>query len=122
MRVLVCGGRNFTDQKYVNKRLLHLFLNTEYTIDTIIHGGASGADVCAGRWAKKYNIDVIVCPADWDKLGSKAGPIRNSLMLKKHKPDLVIAFPGGSGTEDMIRKARAANIDVYIYSNPKGIK
>lgn len=31
---------------------------------------------------------------------------------KEAKPDLVIAFPGGRGTADMVRRARAAGIEV----------
>jgi hypothetical protein len=33
-------------------------------------------------------------------------------MIDEGKPELVIAFPGGSGTADMVRRARAANIPV----------
>ena len=40
-----------------------------------------------------------------------AGPVRNARMLVE-KPDLVIAFPGGPGTADMVRRARAAGVEV----------
>jgi predicted Rossmann-fold nucleotide-binding protein len=33
-------------------------------------------------------------------------------MLTKGKPDIVIAFPGGSGTADMICQARKAGVPV----------
>jgi hypothetical protein len=47
----------------------------------------------------------------WDKLGPKAGPLRNAAMLLL-KPDLVIACPGGKGTANMIKLARDKDIDV----------
>jgi hypothetical protein len=57
-------------------------------------------------------IDVYV--AQWKKHGRAAGPIRNQRMLDKGKPDLVVAFPGGRGTADMIRRAERAGVPVRI--------
>lgn len=51
-------------------------------------------------------------PADWEKHGRAAGPIRNEKMLIVGTPDMVLAFPGGRGTADMIRKAEAAGLPV----------
>ena len=45
--------------------------------------------------------------ADWDKFGRAAGPIRNAQMLREGKPDLVVAFPGGRGTANMVAQAKA---------------
>lgn len=39
--------------------------------------------------------------------------VRNRQMLE-HEPDLVIAFPGGKGTADMIRVARKAGQKVVL--------
>jgi len=33
-------------------------------------------------------------------------------MLKDGRPDIVLAFPGGTGTADMMRRARAAGVRV----------
>ena len=43
---------------------------------------------------------------------ANAGPRRNARMLAEGKPDLVVAFPGGRGTADMVSKARAAKVEV----------
>lgn len=51
---------------------------------------------------------VTMFTADWDKHGKSAGPIRNQAMLSGtigDLADLLIAFPGGRGTEDCIRQA-----------------
>ncbi len=50
--------------------------------------------------------------AEWMKYGKAAGPIRNARMLAEGKPDLVVAFPGGRGTADMLRRVREAGIEV----------
>ena len=82
------------------------------TIDTVIEGDARGADRMAGEWAQCHGVQNLKFRAEWEKLGRKAGPIRNQLMLDEGRPDLVVAFPGGRGTADMVRRARAAGIDV----------
>lgn len=50
--------------------------------------------------------------ADWHTHGRAAGPIRNRRMIEEGKPDLVVAFPGGRGTANMVNQARAAGIEV----------
>jgi hypothetical protein len=52
-------------------------------------------------------------PAEWKKHGKRAGPLRNMRMLEEWKPDGVAAFPGGSGTADMIAQARNAGVKVW---------
>lgn len=110
MRVLVCGGRNFTDCDLVYKTLDRLARTAQ--IDCIIKGDARGADRIAGAWAKRRRVDLRLFPADWDRDGRAAGPIRNQRMLEEGRPTIVIAFPGGKGTADMVRRARAANLEV----------
>jgi len=57
--------------------------------------------------------------AKWSKHGRAAGPIRNQEMIDECKPDLVVAFPGGRGTADMVRRAKAAGIRVIeVQHNP----
>lgn len=105
MKILICGGRD-----YSNKEFLYLFLDdlikSQYNNDskniTLIHGAARGADNLADEWAKERGIKSVAYPANWNLHGKKAGPIRNYEMLKTEKPDLIIAFPGGRGTEHMI--------------------
>lgn len=111
MRVLVCGGRDYADANTM-KRVLGTF-HTLNPIAVLIHGGAPGADTMAGIWALYNGITERVFLANWKDLGKKAGPIRNQQMLDEGKPDLVIAFPGGSGTSDMIRRAEKAGVTVH---------
>lgn len=100
MRLLVCGGRDFADYA-----LLKSALNRYEDPVELAHGGASGADDMAGAYAIDRGWPVRVFKADWAKHGKAAGPIRNQQMLDEFKPDIVIAFPGGRGTGDMLRRA-----------------
>jgi hypothetical protein len=109
MKLLVCGGRTFTDKRWLESVLNKI--SAVKDIDLLIHGGARGADKLAGEWAFAIGVRVKECRADWSKFGKAAGPMRNSEMLKL-KPDLVVAFPGGKGTADMVRKAKAAGVGV----------
>ena len=111
MRVLVCGGRSFDDYVLLNEVLARLD-GGEYVIDMIIHGGAMGADFLAGCWAREHGREEVVCPANWEHLGKRAGIVRNNTMLKL-RPDLVVAFPGGKGTGSMVTLAKAAGVKVY---------
>lgn len=81
----------------------------------IISGKATGADMAAIEWAIMNWVPFKEFPADWDRYGNSAGPIRNQRMLDEGKPDLVLAFPGGAGTADMTRKSKTAGIEVRQY-------
>lgn len=107
MRIIVCGGRDYSDQDHVDK-----VLDTIGGIRHLFHGNARGADTLAGNWGNRQDgVSVHPVPAEWKKYGRKAGPIRNQKMLGQ-SPDLVVAFPGGRGTADMIRRAEAAGVSV----------
>jgi len=57
-------------------------------------------------------------PADWGKYSKSAGYIRNKQMLAEGKPDLVVAFPGGKGTANMVKLAKLANIPIHTIDVP----
>lgn len=111
MRVLVCGGRDYDDEDTVFRELDKL--RKRYGRLTIIQGGARGADGLAREWALgQSSVRLINEPADWEKHGKAAGIIRNQTMLDEHKPDMGLAFPGGRGTADMVRRMRKAGLEV----------
>lgn len=88
-------------------------LRREHGALTIIEGGATGADTLAREWWKARHVgELITVRADWKKHGKAAGPIRNQHMVDHYKPELVVAFPGGRGTADMVRRAKAADVKV----------
>ena len=112
MKVLVCGGRKFTDILHLHRVLDSLL--RERPITTIIEGNCRGADQLAGAWARKHGIENRKFPADWETHGRAAGPIRNRQMLDEGQPDLVIAFSGGKGTRNMATLAEERGIKVKL--------
>ena len=116
MRVLVCGGRDFATTSMAERDFVS---NTLTRLDaergpffTVIHGCAPGADSEARYWAEMAGAREAPFRADWRTYGRAAGPLRNQRMLDDGRPGLVIAFPGGRGTADMVRRARAAGVEV----------
>lgn len=110
MRVIVCGGRDQVDYEFVRNVLDHL--HKEFNFTHIIEGEARGTDKMPRRWAEERGIPFTPVQAEWNKYGYGAGPIRNRLMVEQGKPDMVIAFPGGKGTANMIKTAGRFNIKV----------
>lgn len=107
MKVLVTGGRGYNNVAHLNFILDKL--HGKFGFSLLITGGATGADYWANRWAKDRGIQPVSCEALWDFYNNQgrrkaAGGIRNSNMLLL-EPDLVIAFPGHTGTQDMTSKA-----------------
>jgi ribA/ribD-fused uncharacterized protein len=113
MRLLVCGGRNFDDQSFVFSALDRV--HAERPITVLISGNAPGADTLAERWAHETNIPIETFPAEWSVYGKVAGKVRNEEMLVRGKPNEVLAFPGGTGTADMVRRAEKASVPTFAY-------
>jgi hypothetical protein len=114
-RVLVCGGRDYLDRDFLFRTLDTLHATTPIT--GIVHGGAMGADRLAGDWGRANGVPVEVFPAEWVKDGRAAGPMRNAKMLASG-PNLVVAFPGGRGTADMVAKAKRAGVETIVHTLP----
>lgn len=116
MRVIVCGSRRWRDRKAITDRLAELPADS-----VIVHGNAAGADRIAHQEAQKLGLLVEPHPADWEKHGKAAGPIRNREMAQMGG-DLCLAFWDGSsrGTAHMIGEAEARHIPVEIVSAARG--
>lgn len=111
MRVIVAGGRDFDDPVFVWEQMTRLH-NKYGPFTEVVHGGAKGADGLAADWAVVHGIPVLAVHANWKKYGRAAGPIRNAKMLRDYPPGMVITFPGGRGTANLRKLAKAARYKV----------
>lgn len=116
-KAIFCGGRNYDNNKAIREVLIELSLN--YTRVVVITGGAPGADMIAHYEAGKLGLDTMVINAEWSFYGASAGPRRNAEMIAEllepvgeETDRFVYAFGGGRGTNDTIKKARAAGVKV----------
>lgn len=117
MKLLVAGSRGVDDVEFIESMLDGF--RKEYPLECIVSGLAKGPDTIAKNWADKNGIPVMEFPAEWDRFGKAAGPIRNSEMLKVS--DCLLAFWDGksSGTKDMIKKTQDAKKPMRVIVMPK---
>jgi hypothetical protein len=110
----IIGSRNFTDYDFM-KRKIQLLLEMLPQVKCIVSGGAKGADALSERIAEDFHLDHRHIAAEWAKYGRAAGPLRNQKIIGE--ADVIAAFPLGEskGTQDGIRRARAAGKQVHIY-------
>ena len=111
MKLCVVGSRYYKHYDFMKKQLDKI-----KGIKLIISGGADGADTLAERYADENNIPKRIFIAEWTKYRRNAGPIRNKIMLKEGRPDLVVAFNArGPGTQDCIMQARKFGIPIKVF-------
>ena len=125
MRVLITGDRHWTNWERVVEVLSALHAVCPDAI--IVHGDARGADRIAGEIATMlFGAErVEAWPADWDRHGKAAGPIRNRFMVKEserraeldgHHLRRGVAFHSdlfhSRGTKDMVSVLEYHNIPV----------
>lgn len=111
-RVIIAGGRDFNDfERMVD--FCDYYLQNKTSIE-IVSGKAKGADSLGEQYAKLRGYPIVEYPADWNKLGKAAGPIRNKEMAKY--ADALLAFWDGrsKGTKNMLQLAYKHNLDVRL--------
>lgn len=110
MRCIIAGGRDFRDYQFLSE----VCNDYEDQITQVICGETRGADSLGKLWAEARGIHVRSFPANWDKYGVSAGPIRNREMA--NNADMLIAFWNGKskGTKHMIDIAKKKRLIVYV--------
>lgn len=114
-RVIIAGGRTFDDYALVKEKC-ELYLSEKLKTHRVIivSGHASGADALGERFADEHNLPCELHPADWNRHGRAAGPIRNAEMAGV--ADALIAFWDGKsrGTASMIKLAKDKGLQVAV--------
>lgn len=110
MKVIIAGGRNVTDQHYVNLACT----KAPFTITEVVSGCANGVDTLGEVWAIHHEIPIKKFPADWDQHGRRAGSLRN-IQMGDYAQALIAVWDGKSrGTKHMIDYMKSINKPVYI--------
>jgi len=98
MKVIIAGSRNISDYMLV----VNAVKSSGYDITTVISGCAVGVDRLGELWARTNNIPIIEMPANWNRDGKKAGPIRNKEMALVADAAVIIWDGESTGTRNMI--------------------
>lgn len=109
VRLLVTGGRDYSDEKMVDAVLSEI--REHCNIALLIEGGAAGADRLCSNYAYKNGVISVRCEANWTRHGKAAGSLRNKDMVNIG-PHFCVAFPGGRGTVDAVEQCQQAGIPV----------
>ena len=129
MRLIIAGGRDYKDYPKLVAEVTNIINNLNLTPEQnasieIVSGAQEskdkktgqswGADYLGEKFAREVGYPTRRFPANWDKYGLKAGPVRNREMAQHG--DILIAFHDGvsRGTKNMIDNMRKLNKDVYI--------
>lgn len=122
MKLIIAGGRDMPRNTVVwvihqcplSKLATEVLSGKNKTIDPktkIIYG----ADYWGEQWAIHHGIPVKPFPADWDRFGKGAGPIRNAQMAKYADALLAIWNGSSSGTGNMIECARDVGLRIWVF-------
>jgi len=111
MKTIIAGSRVINDYLIVREAIKE----SGFKITEVVSGGARGVDSLGERWAKENNTPVKRFPANWDKHGRGAGPIRNDEMANYAEALIAIWDGKSKGTEDMIKRARGKCLKGYVY-------
>ena len=111
MKLIIAGGRDYwlTHEDFAQLDAIH----AESPVSEEVCGMALGADACGYAWAAMRGIPVVKFPAEWDRLGRRAGPTRNAAMALY--ANAVALFPGGSGTQNMHDAASRHGLKIYDF-------
>lgn len=118
-RVLIFGSRHFSDRDLLFRCLdkaAERLASKGSPITEVISGTARGADTIGEHWAQARGIAVRRFPAQWDRYGKRAGPLRNQQMLTEGGPTHAVGFMyrNSRGTADMYRRLTAAGVPTWL--------
>ena len=120
-RIIICGGRHFKDYEYLESAMSEVMSKIAPWRDVIeiVSGHCEGADQLGELYAKNHGLPCKAFPAQWEKFGRSAGPIRNSEMVKyasEAEMPVVVAFrsPRTKGTNDTVKKATKHGFKVFV--------
>lgn len=110
MKVIIAGSRDYHNYETVCQAIA----NSNFPIDVILSGGASGVDELGAKYALENDIPLETYPALWHEHGKAAGPIRNRKMAEN--ADALIAIWDGQskGTKNMIETAMHYNLVIHV--------
>jgi hypothetical protein len=130
-KVIVAGSRDYEDYNFVKSKL-DVILSNKKNIEIIsgvcITGKVTytrpdGTEVCGAdglgeKYAAEKGHAVAYFPADWDRLGRKAGHVRNEKMAVYAAPDggcVIFRINMSPGSTSMAKYATKHELKLKVY-------
>lgn len=99
MKLIIAGSRSLSPSfGFITNAIGMLGITN---ISEVVSGTAVGVDQEGEHWASHMSVSVKRFPAEWDKYGKRAGPIRNSKMAVYADCLLLIWDGSSSGSSHM---------------------
>lgn len=111
MRVIVAGSRTITDYEFVSDTLDQILGDKHVTI---VSGACRGVDQLGERYAEERGHSLILCPANWETFGKKAGPIRNEEMAEIATHAIIFLENQSKGAKNMITLAKKKGLELRV--------
>ncbi len=106
-KVIISGPKEFKDYEFLktecDRVLSRKLVDSEVKV-TIMSGCSSGVENLGERYAKERGLAVQTFPADWNKLGKKAGILRHKRMAKESNACILFFMSAGGETMNRITK------------------
>ena len=112
MKTIIAGSRGIKDYLIVEQAIKE----SGFKITEVVSGGANGVDKLGVKWAERHGIPVKHFPANWDKHGKAAGPIRNAEMAKYANAAVIVWDGESRGTANMIEEAKTKGLQGFVYN------
>lgn len=117
MKVIVAGSRRLDTDKELVWLVADAVMRSGFydKVTEVVSGGARGLDLAGENYANSYGIPIKRFPADWDKHGKAAGPIRNAEMAD-YADALILIWDGRSkGSASMRSLAKKKGLRIFEY-------
>lgn len=110
MKVVIAGSRTIKDMAAV----VAAIEMSKFEITEVVCGKATGVDTLGQQWAIMSGVPVKEFPAEWDKYGNAAGPIRNRKMAEYADAAIVVWDGASPGSRNMIKEIKKVHKPYFI--------
>ena len=110
-KTVIAGSRDITSYDVVALAVKMSW----FDISEVVSGKARGVDALGEEYAKKNGLRVKSFPADWNKHGKSAGPIRNAEMARYADQAIIIWDGHSTGTKNMIEQMKKLKKPCFVF-------
>lgn len=109
-RVIIAGGRDFEDFRYLCKVCMHMLQNKSEVV--VVSGTANGADKLGEKFAKFMGYEIKEFPANWEE------------MINYSDASIIFWDKNDGETKKFIELVEKSNLKnkVYYYNNDDKIE